>query len=151
MIILLDVDHAMRGINNAPRIWLIDLLREHHVIALSARDAQSGQEEIEALAREGDWRPTEAHFNPDGLSAPAARLYALEHAIWPEHGQDATYVAVETDSAALIQYRNIGIMAAPPAMFEGYHSINEGLQHICRLEAQSPIGELAKKTSTKEA
>lgn len=149
MIILLDIDHVLRGmIDHRPRTWLIDMLRDHHVIALSDMDAAKGEQAILDFAAEADWRPTEAHFNPTGAAPAESRLDALRGAVWPSHGRKARYVAIETDIAALAMFRQHGIMAAPPAMFEGHVSIIDALERIYRIEAQRPKSARGSKTST---
>lgn len=114
MIVLLDLNHTLvadsprrgdprpasfadRVAAERYRLTLVELVRPHHVILVTARPERHREATLAAIrARCGGWEPQEAYFNDASLPPPAAKARALGLHVFPRHGRDGRwYLAIE--------------------------------------------------------
>ena len=96
------------------RLWLIDLLREEYVIVITARDIKWKEQTLKRIFEESGWNPQEALFNDTGISgqkAPEIKKAAMEKYVLPVHGEDANYLAIESNASTRSMYKKLGIKA----------------------------------------
>ena len=99
MIILLDLNYTL--VENSDdkrrpfikqieaeqyRSWLVELIRPHHVIMMTARPAMHKAATLATINAKTAWLPQEAHFNVYGLSPPQAKERMLAEHVLPKHG-----------------------------------------------------------------
>lgn len=121
MIILLDLnytlvensDEKLKPFNKQIeaeqyRMWLVKLLREHHVILMTARPAQYFAATITSIEEKTGWQPDEAYFNSYGLAPPLAKERMLKEHILPKYG-DVEMLAIESNPATRAMYARYGI------------------------------------------
>lgn len=140
-IILLDLNYTLvensREVMKSPsvydisveryRTWLIDLIREHCVILITARPHRYREETLAHLLATTGWSPSEAYFNERRVRAPQAKETALLNHVFPRHGSpDATpYLALESNKDTSAMYARYGIhsqrqqdIAADPSLLK---------------------------------
>jgi hypothetical protein len=126
MIILLDLNFTLVA-NNPPRgtpniamhrrlpaeeyrQWLIDLIRSHVVILMTARPAAWQEATLESIRTKTGWSPHAACFAPAGWwNPPAIKEHLLRTEVFPEHGEDARYLAIESNPRTRMMYGRIPI------------------------------------------
>ena len=121
MIILLDLNYTL--VENSDdkrrpfskqieaeqyRRWLVELIRPHHVILMTARPAIHKQVTLASIGAKAAWLPQEAHFNTYGLSPPLAKERMLAEHVLPKHG-GATFLAIESNPRTHAMYARYGI------------------------------------------
>lgn len=121
-IILLDLNYTlaansqqvMKGSNynvgvEQYRPWLRDVIADHHVILIMVRPQGYKQETLARIKAQLNWQPDEAYFNEWGYRAPQAKQTVLEQYVFPKHGRDAWYLAIESNDQTAAMYRDYGI------------------------------------------
>lgn len=124
-IILLDLNHTLadnshevviygRAYNVAIeryRTWLIDMLRDHHVILITVRPQRYREETMARIKAQTGWQPDEAYFNEWGTRAPETKARILATSVFPRYGTPTTtsYVALESNDATAAMYAAHGI------------------------------------------
>lgn len=96
------------------RLWLIDLLREEYVIVITARDIKWKEQTLKRIFEESGWNPQEALFNDTGIKGdnpPEIKKAAMEKYVLPVHGEDANYLAIESNASTRSMYKKLGVMA----------------------------------------
>lgn len=124
MIILLDLNFTLVGNSRAItarttaerieqeeyRPWLVELVREHYTVLITARPVKHRQRTLEALLRATGWQPQEAIFNPYRLRPHNAKHRLLVEQVLPRHGTDgAAYLAIESNPRTRAVYERYGI------------------------------------------
>jgi hypothetical protein len=96
------------------RVWLRDLVREGHVILITARPERYRARTLARLDSLLHWRPAEAFFNEDDLDPAVCKQEILLTKIFPRYGRPADgtrYVAVESNPRTAFMYAGHGIPA----------------------------------------
>ncbi|HPA16142.1 MAG TPA: hypothetical protein PLU30_00245 [Verrucomicrobiae bacterium] len=130
MIILLDLNYTLvanspkRGITPPPmavrlrteryRQWLVELVRPHPVILITARPNRWREPTLARIFQETAWQPQEAFFAELGFGGPPGikRRILMAH-VFPRHGRNAHYLAIESNPRTRAMYARLGIMAVP--------------------------------------
>lgn len=126
LVILLDLNYTL--VENSPkhgttpprmelrlrderyRQWLVELVRPHTVILITARPATWTQRTLDRIEEETGWRPDDACFAPKGWwNPPAIKERLLERDIFPVHGREANYLAIESNPRSREMYRKFEI------------------------------------------
>lgn len=121
MIILLDLNYTL--VENSDerqspftkqialeryRAWLVELLKPHHVILMTARPAMYEAATLASIKAKTGWMPQEAYFNRYGVAPPLAKDRMLKEHVLPKHGQ-ADYLAIESNPQTHAMYARHGI------------------------------------------
>lgn len=114
MIILLDLNYtlvanspprgstpppmAKRLLTEAYRSWLIELIRPHTVILVTARPDRWKEATLNRLYTQTEWGPHEAHFAPPGWHYPPSikRHFLTDH-ILPKIDSPTPMIAIESN------------------------------------------------------
>ncbi len=92
------------------RQWLVELLRPHFVILITARPVKYREPTLERIAALCHWQPQEAYFAEINNRPPAIKKHLLNTYILPQHGTDGSqYLAIESNPMTQGMYRNHGI------------------------------------------
>ncbi len=92
------------------RQWLVELLRPHYVILITARPERYREPTLERIAALCQWQPQEAYFAEIKHRPPAIKKHLLNTYILPQHGTDGSqYLAIESNPMTQGMYRNHGI------------------------------------------
>ena len=125
MIYLLDLNYTL--VSNSPRKkedrispfikqieqeeyreWLVDLLRPHQVILITARPEKYLEVTLERIKSKLDWKPMATYFNEIGKVAPISKKHSLETYIFPTYGKEG-YFALESNPQTRGMYKKYGI------------------------------------------
>lgn len=121
MIILLDLNYTL--VENSDekqkpfikqieaeqyRAWLVDLVKQHHVILMTARPANYQAATIDSIEEKTGWQPDESYFNAHGLTPPLAKERMLKEHILPKYA-DTEMLAIESNPATRAMYSRYGI------------------------------------------
>ncbi len=126
MIILLDLNYTLVANNPArgttpPRMelrlreeryrqWLVELVRPHTVVLITARPATWTLKTLDRIEEETGWRPDDACFAPNGWwNPPAIKEHLLKKEVFPIHGKDARYIAIESNPRSREMYARFEI------------------------------------------
>jgi len=126
MVILLDLNYTLVANNPARgttptrmearlaaeeyRQWLVELVRPHTVILITARPATWMMRTLDRIEENTGWRPDDACFAPKGWwNPPAIKEHLLRKDIFPVHGEDARYVATESNPRTREMYARFEI------------------------------------------
>ena len=126
MIILLDLNYTLVANNPArgttpPRMelrlreeryrqWLVELVRPHTVVLITARPATWTLKTLDRIEEETGWRPDDACFAPKGWwNPPAIKGHLLKKEVFPIHGKDARYIAIESNPRSREMYARFEI------------------------------------------
>jgi hypothetical protein len=96
------------------RSWLINLLKNEYVIVVTARNARWKEVTLNRIREESGWNPQEALFNDTGIpgaEAPRVKKALVEKYVFPKYGQQANYLAIESNVNTRRMYSKIGIKA----------------------------------------
>lgn len=125
MIILLDLNYTL--VANSPKFgtapppmrrrmeseryrrWLIEMVKLHHVILITARPDSWREATLARIEEETDWSPQEAHFD-EGITRtpPAIKRHILLTKIFPKHGRD-NLLAIESNPKTRDMYHKLGV------------------------------------------
>ena len=126
MIILLDLNYTLvsnnpaRGTtpvrmekrleNEQYRQWLVELVRPHTVVLITARPETWTIKTLDRIEEQTGWRPQDACFAPKGWwNPPAIKEHLLKKAVFPIHGEDARYIAIESNPRTREMYAKFSI------------------------------------------
>jgi len=126
MIVLLDLNYTL--VANSPqhgttpermekrlageryRQWLVELVRPHTVILISARPDRWLDATLERIEQKTGWRPGTACFAPPGWwNPPAIKEHLLHRNVFPQWGSDSKYLAIESNPRTRGMYAKLGI------------------------------------------
>ena len=126
MIVLLDLNYTL--VSNSPkhgttpprmelrlrgecyRQWLVELVRPHTVILISARPDRWLDATLERIEQKTGWRPGAACFAPPGWwNPPAIKEHLLHRNVFPQWGCDSKYLAIESNPRTRGMYAKLGI------------------------------------------
>jgi hypothetical protein len=92
------------------RQWLIELVRPHPVVLISARPDHWLETTLERIEQETGWRPQDACFAPRGwFNPPAIKQHLLKKDVFLVHGEHARYIAIESNPRTREMYARFGI------------------------------------------
>ncbi len=93
------------------RQWLVDLVREHHVILLTCRPIWHKEQTLARIRDLTGWQPQEALFCwKKGFKPEQWKKWALENIIYPKHGTERSrYFAIESNQNTHRMYDAQGI------------------------------------------
>lgn len=93
------------------RPWLIDMIREHHVILITVRPHTLKGDTLRRIADETGWMPHEAYFNEWRYRAPKCKETVLHKYVFPRHGrpEETSYLALESNDDTAAMYAGYGI------------------------------------------
>ncbi len=126
MIILLDLNYTLvansppRGATPPPmakrlqnetyRTWLIELIRSHSVILVTARPERWKQATLERIQAQTGWLPHEAYFAPPGWRyPPSIKRHFLLNCIIPNHPAGEPMIAIESNPRTRSMYSGLSI------------------------------------------
>jgi len=128
VIILLDLNYTLvanspqRGISPPPmarrlgeetyRLWLVGLVRPHHVVLVTARPARWQEATIERIRVLTGWEPQEAYFNDRNLNPPPWKELVLRAHLFPRFRPEEM-LAIESNPNTRAMYARHGIRAMP--------------------------------------
>jgi len=91
------------------RQWLVELLRPHRVILITARPDRWREPTVARIADLTGWQPMDAYFD-DGMTRtpPAIKRHILLDLIFPKYGR-GDYYAIESNPKTRGVYATLGI------------------------------------------
>jgi hypothetical protein len=91
------------------RQWLVELLRPHRVILITARPDRWREPTVARIADLTGWQPMDAYFD-DGLTRtpPAIKRHILIDLVFPKYGR-GDYYAIESNPKTRDMYATLGI------------------------------------------
>ena len=125
-IILLDLNYTLVANNSARgvapgrmekrlahekyRQWLVELVRPHTVVLMTARPETWMIKTLDRIEDQTSWRPQDACFAPRGWwNPPAIKQHLLKKEVFPIHGEDAHYLAIESNPQTREMYAKFSI------------------------------------------
>ena len=92
------------------RQWLVDLVRSHTVILMTARPETWTIKTLDRIEEQTGWRPQDACFAPTGWwNPPAIKEHLLKKDVFPIHGEHARYIAIESNPRSREMYAKFAI------------------------------------------
>jgi len=126
MIILLDLNYTL--VANSPRHgttpermekrlagecyrqWLVELVRPHTVVLITARPEAWQLMTLDRIEEQTGWRPQDVCFAPRGwFNPPAIKERLLLKSVFPIHGRDTGYLAIESNPRTREMYAKFNI------------------------------------------
>lgn len=87
------------------RQWLVELVRPYTVILMTARPENWMAKTLDRIEGQTGWRPQDACFAPIGWwNPPAIKEHLLKSHVFPVHGKDARYIAIESNPRSREMY-----------------------------------------------
>ena len=125
MIYLLDLNYTLvansapHGTSPAPmqkrmetelyRQWLVEMLRPHQVILITARPDRWKAPTLARIQELTGWQPMDAYFDDGTIrTPPAIKRRILLDRIFPKHGR-GEYYAIESNPKTRAMYATLGI------------------------------------------
>ncbi len=132
MIILLDLNYTLVS-NSAPRgtvppamavrlkseryrQWLLNLVKPHTVILITARPERWKELTLQRIKQETGWAPHDAYFDDGNIrTPPAIKKKILLEKIFPKYGrgevfgEQPKYLAIESNPKTRAAYETLGI------------------------------------------
>lgn len=96
------------------RVWLKDLVRQGHVVLITARPGRYRAETLARIDSLLGWHPDEAWFNERDLDPAVCKQDILLTRIFPRYGRPSEgtrYIAVESNPRTAFMYAGYGIPA----------------------------------------
>ena len=91
--------------NEQYRQWLVELVRPHTVILMTARPETWMIKTLDHIEAQTGWRPQDACFAPIGWwNPPAIKQNLLKKEVFPIHGECARYIAIESNPRSREMY-----------------------------------------------
>ena len=92
------------------RQWLVDLVRPHTVVLITARPESWMLKTLDRIEDQTGWRPQDAYFAPTGWrNPPAIKEHLLRNGVFPFYGQDRRYLAIESNPRTRWMYARFSI------------------------------------------
>jgi len=92
------------------RQWLVELLRPHRVILITARPERYREVTLARIEEKTGWSPMDAYFAQISSRPHFIKEHLLETCIFPEYGQDG-YFGLESNPMTRAMYARKGIMS----------------------------------------
>jgi hypothetical protein len=92
------------------RGWLVDLLRPHQVILITARPNRYREATLDRIQRLTDWQPMDAYFAEIEARPPQIKEHLLNAHIFPKYGT-SDYFGLESNPHTRAMYARYGINA----------------------------------------
>ncbi len=96
------------------RTWLLDLVKQGHVVLITARPERYRAATLARMDSLLGWHPDEAWFNEHDWDPAVCKQDILLKHVFPRHGRPADgtrYLAVESNPRTAIMYESYGIPA----------------------------------------
>jgi hypothetical protein len=93
------------------RQWLVELVRPHEVILITARPQQHRDATLERIEQLTGWRPPRAFFNGDKTPPPVFKHRVVTQILFRERPDPLEYFAIESNPKTRAMYRNLGIVS----------------------------------------
>lgn len=124
-IILLDLNYTLVG--NSSKIkyfrpyqkkikseeyrdWLIELIKDYYIIIITARPDYQKQSTIKSFEEKlNGWMPDEMYFQEENDRPPIAKEKLLKKYIFPKHGIERSYFAIESNPRTKNMYKKYNI------------------------------------------
>lgn len=91
--------------NEQYRQWLVELVRPHTVVLMTARPETWMIKTLDRIEEQTGWRPQDACFAPRGWwGPPAIKQHLLNKYVFPIHGERAPYIAIESNPRSREMY-----------------------------------------------
>ncbi len=92
------------------RQWLVELVRPHTVVLITARPESWMPKTLDRIEEQTGWRPQDVCFAPQGWwNPPAIKEHLLRKDVFPIHGEDARYLAIESNPRTRDMYARFSI------------------------------------------
>ncbi|KAF5079782.1 hypothetical protein DSECCO2_126280 [anaerobic digester metagenome] len=124
-IILLDLNYTLVGNSSEIRYirpyqkkiesekyrdWLVGLIKKYYVIIITARPNYQKQVTIQSLnGKLNGWMPDEMYFQEENDRPPIAKEKLLKKYIFPKHGMQRSYLAIESNPRTKTMYEKYNI------------------------------------------
>lgn len=96
------------------RFDLIEKIKEHKVIIISARPAWQGKDTLQNILQKTGWQPDGAYFNEHDLDPPSCKERILHDYVFPLYGEAPDkFYALESNPKTRVMYARYGIEAHP--------------------------------------
>jgi len=142
MIILLDLNYTLVANSEEKqrpftkqiaaeqyRQWLVELIKPHHVILMTARPAMHKETTLSSIEAKTGWLPQEAYFNSFGLAPPLAKERMLQAFVLPQHKKDwhggENFLAIESNPRTHSMYAKYGIRSVKIELGEEWNNLPE--------------------------
>jgi hypothetical protein len=94
------------------RQWLVDLLRPHRVILITARPARYREATLARIKRKCGWEPIDAYFAEISSYPHLIKEHLLKTHIFPKYGAEGSgYFGLESNPRTRAMYARYGIRA----------------------------------------
>lgn len=96
--------------NEQYRQWLVELVRPHTVILMTARPETWIIQTLDSIESQTGWRPQGACFAPIGWwNPPAIKEHLLKKDVFPIYGRHTRYIAIESNPRTRKMYARFAI------------------------------------------
>jgi len=96
--------------NEQYRQWLVELVRPHTVVLITARPDTWTVRTLDRIEEQTGWRPQDSCFAPKGWwNPPSIKEHLLIKNVFPTHGDDARYLAIESNPRTREMYAKFSI------------------------------------------
>jgi hypothetical protein len=96
--------------NEQYRQWLVELVRPHTVVLITARPETWMIKTLDRIEEQTGWRPQDACFAPRGWwNPPAIKQHFLHKRVFPIYGEHARYIAIESNPRSREMYARFSI------------------------------------------
>jgi len=107
---------AIRLISERYRLWILNLVKPHTVILITARPERWKELTLQRIKQETGWAPNDAYFDDGNIrTPPAIKKKILVEKIFPKYGRgevfggQSPYLAIESNPKTRDVYRALGI------------------------------------------
>lgn len=94
------------------RTWLVELIKDYYVIIITARPNYQKKETMNSIkVKLNGWMPDEVYFQEDNDTPPVAKEKLLIKYIFPKHGVQNNYLAIESNPKTKKMYEKYEIQS----------------------------------------
>ena len=92
------------------REWLIELINTYYIIIITARPDYQKSTTIKSFEEKlNGWMPDEMYFQEENDRPPIAKEKLLKKYIFPKHGENNNYLALESNPRTKMMYKQYNI------------------------------------------
>ncbi len=92
------------------REWLVSLINDYYVIIVTARPDYQKKCTVRSIKKKlNGWMPEEMYFQEENDAPPIAKEKLLKKYIFPNHGLERNYLAIESNPRTKIMYQKYNI------------------------------------------